>query len=120
MTVDDWRRARSELASAQMSRSLRELRFRAVVGLAVWLSLATSPTHALAYREHVVAAGQSLGRIAARYGVNSYDLAAHNRIRRDAALRPGQVLNVPDRGVVYVRPGQTLASIARANSVDAS
>jgi uncharacterized protein YcbK (DUF882 family) len=37
------------------------------------------------------------------------------------ALRPGQFLVIPDRGVVYVRAGQTLSHIARDNdcSIDA-
>jgi uncharacterized protein YcbK (DUF882 family) len=92
---------------------------RVFAGLSIWLIFATSAPMARAEREHLVRQGQSLGRIAERYGVSASDLAARNRMRRDASLRAGQVLIVPERGVVYVRPGQSLAGIASANSVDA-
>jgi len=66
---------------------------------------------------HVVRSGQNLARIARRYHVQVADLAAANGLRRTASLRPGQVLRIPDRGVIYVGPGQTLGGIARANHV---
>jgi uncharacterized protein YcbK (DUF882 family) len=80
-------------------------------------SAALAPPPAVADRTHTVRAGQSLARIARRYGIRVQDLAAANGIGTDAQVRPGQVLRIPDEGVVYVRSGQTLAAIARANDV---
>jgi uncharacterized protein YcbK (DUF882 family) len=71
---------------------------------------------ALAQRSHTVRSGQSLARIAARYGVSVTNLAAANRLPRDAQLRPGMELRVPAEGVVFVTRGDTLASIARDNN----
>lgn len=85
-----------------------------LVVLVLWLGL---PLVADAQqRVHVVRSGQSLARIAQRYDVAVADLAAANGIRRDAQLRVGQQLTLPESNVVYVRSGQTLAEIAnRAN-----
>lgn len=74
-------------------------------------------SRASAEREHTVRSGQSLARIARRYRVSVADLAAANRLRRDAQLRPGQVLVVPEAGTIYVARGQTLSSIARDHDV---
>ncbi len=82
----------------------------AVASLGLLLAL---PSAALAQRHHTVRAGQSMSRIARRYHVDVYDLAAANRMRTNQMLRPGQILVVPPRGVTYVRPGQTLSHIAR-------
>jgi len=57
--------------------------------------------------------GQSLARIARRYDVSVANLAAANDLRRNAQLRPGQTLRVPEQGVHYVARGETLATIAR-------
>lgn len=78
---------------------------------------AATPTPVAADRQHVVREGQSLARIAHRYSVQVSQLAAANGLVRDAQVRPGQVLTVPERGVVYVQAGQTLARIARNNEV---
>lgn len=61
-----------------------------------------------------------MAQIARRYRVSVADLRAANRMRNNH-IRPGQVLTVPSRGEIYVRPGQTLARIARNNrtTVDA-
>jgi uncharacterized protein YcbK (DUF882 family) len=69
--------------------------------------------------EHTVGKGQTLSRIAARYGVSAAALAAANGIARSTALKPGQVLTVPPRGVVYASPGDSLASIGRRHEVPA-
>ena len=66
-----------------------------------------------AQREHTVRSGQSLARIARRHQVSVASLAAANGLSRNAQLRPGQVLRIPERGVHYVSRGDTLASIAR-------
>lgn len=83
---------------------------------APWLSLVlllafASPAHA--EREHRVRGGQTLGAIAKRYGITVWSLAAANRLDPEAKVRKGQILTVPDRGVVFVNEGQTLWSIAR-------
>ncbi|MBX3271869.1 MAG: LysM peptidoglycan-binding domain-containing protein [Sandaracinaceae bacterium] len=85
-----------------------------------WLAVAALvvlgiPGGASAQREHTVRPGQSLARIAARYEVSVDNLAAANQLRRDAQLRPGMTLRVPERGIHYVGHGETLASIARQN-----
>lgn len=80
-------------------------------------AIALWPAHASADRQHVVREGQSLARIARRYSVPVSQLAAANGLVRDAQVRPGQVLTVPERGIVYVQAGQTLARIARNNEV---
>lgn len=71
-----------------------------------------APAVAAAQRTHTVRSGQSLARIAQRYGVRVTDLAAANDLRADAQVRPGQELRIPEPGVTYVRSGQTLSEIA--------
>jgi LysM repeat protein len=81
---------------------------------AVALSLAAAAAHA--QTEHTVRPGQSLARIARRYQVSVASLAGANGLERDASLRPGQVLRIPEQGTHYVSSGETLASIARDHS----
>jgi len=81
--------------------------------LLLTLTILAWPGLASAQREHTVRRGQSLARIASRYDVSVANLAAANRLRRNAQLRPGQVLRIPERGVHYVARGETLASTAR-------
>jgi len=78
-------------------------------------SAAAAPSAVFADRQHRVRSGDSLSRIARRYRVRVANLLAANRMGPSATLRPGQLLTVPDRGVVFVRPGQTLSHIAREN-----
>ena len=89
----------------------------ALVALAVCVLSATNG--ALADRAHTVNRGQTLTKIAARYGVSVASLAGANGFadQRKATLRPGQVLLVPDRDVLYVTRGQSLSSLARAHHV---
>jgi uncharacterized protein YcbK (DUF882 family) len=68
-------------------------------------------------REHKVRGGQTMAAIARRYGVTVWSLAAANNLKPDQQIQAGQVLSVPDKGVVYVNPGQTLWSVARRHSV---
>jgi LysM repeat protein len=75
--------------------------------LCLWSSAAE------AQNEVTVREGQSLARIARRHHVSVTTLAAANGLGRDAALRPGQVLRIPEQGTHYVAAGETLASIAR-------
>lgn len=83
------------------------------VVLGLLAALILTPGLALAQRIHVVRSGQSLARIAQRYQVRVSDLAAANGLATNAALRPGQELQVPEAGVAYVQRGQTLSDIAR-------
>ena len=87
--------------------------------LTMLLLAAAWPVAARAEREHTVSKGQTLSRIASRYGVSMAALAAANNMAQSSALRPGQVLVVPDRGVVFAAPGDTLASIARRHDCSA-
>lgn len=68
---------------------------------------------AKADRSHTVSPGQSLSHIAKKYNVTVWSLAAANAITPTTAVRSGQVLSVPEPGVVYVNAGQTLWSVAR-------
>jgi uncharacterized protein YcbK (DUF882 family) len=90
------------------ARALRRIRSWVVMCACIGVSHA-----AHAERDHTVEPGQTLARIASRYGVSVSSLAAANGVALSAALRPGQVLTVPDPGVVYVAPGETLGGIAR-------
>jgi LysM repeat protein/uncharacterized protein YcbK (DUF882 family) len=87
---------------------------RAALAFAI-ATFAVSP--ASAQQDHVVRSGQSLARIAQRYHVSVSSLAGANGLARDAQLRPGQVLRVPEQGTHYVAQGETLASIARDHQV---
>lgn len=84
-----------------------------LLGLALSIAVLVTPRPACAQRTHTVRSGQSLARIARRYGVRVSDLAGANGLDPDAQVRPGQELRVPEEGVTYVRAGQTLSSIAR-------
>ena len=62
---------------------------------------------------HVVRAGESIGSIAAYYGVDPARLAADNDVPPDSALAVGQTLVVRfPRYIHSVAPGETLYSIA--------
>ncbi len=50
---------------------------------------------------HLVAGGETLIGLAARYGVTPYDLAAANGLRPAAPLFPGQRLRIPGDGSEY-------------------
>ena len=64
---------------------------------------------------HVVQAGETVGSIAASYGVDPARLAADNAVAPSGALAVGQTLVVRfPRQVHAVRAGETLASIAEA------
>ncbi len=92
-----------------------------------------------ALRSHVVRAGDTLAKIAARYDVTAARLATENKIGKDDILSPGRTLIIPEKqddpgtfvpkktdklvksgekvagGVLHtVQPGQTLWTIARA------
>ncbi len=65
---------------------------------------------------HVVQAGETVGSIAASYGVDPARLAADNAVPPSGALAVGQTLVVRfPRQVHAVRRGETLASIAEAH-----
>lgn len=89
----------------------------ALVALALVISSAF-PDRAAAGREHRVREGQTLSAIARRYDVRVSSLAAANGLRAASTLRVGQVLAIPDKGVVYVQRGQTLSTIARAHGIE--
>jgi membrane-bound lytic murein transglycosylase D len=72
---------------------------------------------------HKVGGGETLSRIAARYGTSVGALMRHNRLRNPDLLRSGQLIGIPDdaagsraatRGYVShrVQRGQTLSQIA--------
>lgn len=112
----------------------------------VLASIPPAERHVEQVREatHRVRRGETLSRIAARYGVRTQDLMAANGIRSANRIRVGQVLEIPGRtrvvaaapaperppeppratlsapsgsGSYRVRPGDTLGKIARAHGV---
>src|SRR5207237_4845013 len=72
-----------------------------------------------ALRAHVVAPGETLVSIAARYGVAPQTLAYNNGIVDTAQLKLGEALIVPpcDAAIHVVREGDALVSIAAASGV---
>lgn len=67
---------------------------------------------------HVVRAGETVGSIAADYGVSPIRLAADNGVPENGALAVGQTLVVRfPRTVHAVRPGETLFSVAEAYGI---
>jgi uncharacterized protein YcbK (DUF882 family) len=68
-------------------------------------------------QEHTVTPGQSLGLIAARYGITVTSLEAANDLRPGATLQLGQILLIPAPGIIYVKAGETLGSIAKEHQV---
>lgn len=108
-------KARHRLLHVRRAVIPEEMRSTVALGwaIAIFVSVAAFPRSSLAERQHTVQSGQTLARIAHHYSVTVASLAAANRLGRESMLRPGQVLRVPERGVVYVRSGQTLAGIAR-------
>jgi murein DD-endopeptidase MepM/ murein hydrolase activator NlpD len=74
-----------------------------------------------ALRAHVVAPGETLLAIAARYSIAPQTLAYNNRLADTRDLRVGQSLIVPpfDAALHVVREGETLAGIAAEFGVDA-
>lgn len=67
---------------------------------------------------HVVEAGETLWSISQKYGIRLAALKSKNRIRKDADLRPGMVLNLKEprkRGEeipMYQEPSPTTATLA--------
>jgi len=68
---------------------------------------------AQAERQHTVREGQSLISIAHGYDVSVSSLAAINARRPGAPLQIGEVLHVPEKGVVYLTAGESLWTVAR-------
>jgi LysM repeat protein len=88
-------------------------RLLVVLGLVLAVSIPVAGRAKDRDGEHRVRAGDTLTKIAQQYGVRVQNLAAANRMSVDATLRLGQVLLIPESGVVYVKPGDTVGSIAR-------
>ncbi len=73
----------------------------------------------LPYHTYTVQEGDSLANIAARYDVPLSYLLASNPGQDPGRLRPGDVLVLPNGGVVHtLRPGQTLNDLAATYDVE--
>ncbi|MCA3254568.1 MAG: LysM peptidoglycan-binding domain-containing M23 family metallopeptidase [Alphaproteobacteria bacterium] len=64
-----------------------------------------------------VTAGDSLGRIAARFGVSPGAIAAENGLASPFTIKVGQTLRIPGGRYHRVKPGETGIAIARAYGV---
>ena len=92
--------------------------------LAVLLVVLVAPATAGADANHVVKSGETLGGIAARYGVGLQALQAWNRLADPNTIIEGATIKIPDSAtnisgggatvttVYVVQPGETLSSIA--------
>jgi LysM repeat protein len=86
---------------------------------------AAAPTGAV----HVVRPGETLGKIARRYGTTAAAIAQANGIRNINVIRVGQRLVIPGApapapaggggGIYVVRPGDTLAAVAARHGLTA-
>ena len=88
-----------------------------VFSLLLVLTSLAIPSNGAAQREHTVRSGQSLARVARRYGVRVHDLAAANNMRVTTELSVGQTLTIPERGYHYVRQGQSVSEIAQEHRI---
>jgi membrane-bound lytic murein transglycosylase D len=89
----------------------------------VLASIPASERHVEQVREaeYRVRRGDTLGRIAARFGVRTRDLMAANGIRSANKIRVGQVLEIPGRTrVVAAAPSQAPAAAAESDGRSAS
>jgi uncharacterized protein YcbK (DUF882 family) len=74
---------------------------------------------AQAERQHTVREGQTLGSIAQTYKVSIASLAAANELTANSKLKVGELLSVPEAGVVVVQSGDSLWTVAKRNGVAA-
>lgn len=84
------------------------------VTLGALLLLTTSTV--MGDRSYTVRDGDTLASIARRHRVSVRALQVSNRLR-NSRIRPGQHLEVPSRGVIFVGRGDTLSSLARRHGV---
>jgi murein DD-endopeptidase MepM/ murein hydrolase activator NlpD len=77
-------------------------------------------TEPLFVESHQLAAGETLGQVAASYGVNPASLFWANNLEQSRVLAAGRELRIPrTSGVLYtVQPGETVEAIARRFGVD--
>jgi uncharacterized protein YcbK (DUF882 family) len=103
------------------TRDLWQLCIHAAFALAIGCSPAraerTPRSARMVEQEHAVTAGQTLGLIAARYGISIASLEGANGLRPGVPLQLGQILMIPAPGIIYVKSGETLGSIAKAHQV---
>jgi LysM repeat protein len=99
---------------------------RALFAAGILLLLAPSllsplPARASEDAVHVVAAGETLSEIAARYGLDPAELAAANGVEDPDLIVVGQKLRIPGRPAEYeVVAGDTLSEIAERFGVSAA
>lgn len=86
---------------------VRHHRFLTLLLSLVFLLLATTfPAQAQESYTYVVQQGDTLAKIAARYGTSWYDIAVANNISNPNRIYAGQVLVIPAY-VTYTRPAQS-------------
>lgn len=85
---------------------------KAEVSLAA--ATAEAPSGAPAASSHTVAPGESLWKIARRYGITVAELAARNSLPADGRLKAGQTLAIPAPGAGGALAPESAASVEKA------
>lgn len=71
---------------------------------------------------HLVKAGESIWRLAQRYGVPVQTIVAANRIKEKSVIQPGDTLRIPDRaGIFYkAKKKENLVALAKRYKINAT
>jgi uncharacterized protein YcbK (DUF882 family) len=92
---------------------------RSLIAAVTLLSATWFSPAAQAERQHTVSSGQTLGSIAQSYRVTIASLAAANELTANSKLKVGEVLSVPEPGVVVVQSGDSLWTLSKRHGVSA-
>ncbi|HEY6881730.1 MAG TPA: LysM peptidoglycan-binding domain-containing protein [Polyangiales bacterium] len=92
---------------------------RHLISALALLSASWFPGAVHAERQHTVREGQTLGSIAQSYRVSISSLAAANELTAHSTLKIGEVLSVPEPGVIILQSGDSLWTLAKRHGVSA-
>jgi L,D-transpeptidase ErfK/SrfK len=110
---DDWRRERDVAGESGVGGVMRSRALLVTVCI-IAIVAARGPLHAEtgahgltgAVTTHVVVKGDTLGGLAARFGVEAATLAAENGLKTNATLTAGQMLRVDNRHLIPAAAGE--------------
>jgi LysM repeat protein/predicted esterase len=102
-----------------LGQAVMRVRWRQIVAIGFGLAMSVSLSSA-AQKVHVVAAGQTPGGIAHRYGISVADLRTMNQLALGARLHVGQKLLIPEPGEVARIQQKKKASKPAPNVANAS